>query len=568
MVENRPKLLLMLMRIHHCLQRRFFAVIIVFLLSVITVFAGSKLNDLNIHVVLDNNGDARITETRLMHITAEGTECYIVLQNLKGQTISDLEVSDESGTTFNNIGEWDVSRSRAAKAGKCGIVTKSDGYEICWGLGEKGERTYITSYTVHGLMKSYEDFDGFNWMFVAEGVKPRPQHVKLTIEAAEGDSLITPDNTRIWGFRYRGDIVFEGDSIHGYKIVAESSEPFTQGSAMVAMVEFDKGLFSPELSEVRSFEDVKGKAFEGSDYRVADEGFSFKDWLLIIFGCIIVLSVPIVLIWKLIQFLRMRRKTRKNLLWYRDIPFEGNLQEANKAINAFRWVSPNNDNMLSACVLKLIQMGALHIGTGLDKKGRTVQQFGIKDLPDEDKQQELLRKIYHIFKLAAGNDSVLEPKELKKYMKAKENRPEMDNFVDALHECYKLSYYKDKIEEVRKLNGLKKFLKEFTLLDERGAQEVGLWKDYMVYATLFGIADQVIRDMKKINPEYFLMDDLAKEMADDMTLPVIYSTFRRSTNRAIDNKAAREARDSGGGGSASWGGGGGFSGGGFGGGIR
>ncbi|MBQ2182357.1 MAG: hypothetical protein II400_08950 [Bacteroidaceae bacterium] len=78
--------------------------LLVFLLSVITVFAGSKLNDLNIHVVLSNNGDARITETRLMHITSEGTECYIVLQNLNGQTISDLEVSDESGMSFNNIG--------------------------------------------------------------------------------------------------------------------------------------------------------------------------------------------------------------------------------------------------------------------------------------------------------------------------------------------------------------------------------------------------------------------------------------------------------------------------------
>ena len=135
------------MRFHHCLPQRFFAVLLVFLLSVITVFAGSKLNDLNIHVVLDSNGDARITETRLMHITSEGTECYIVLQNLNGQTISDLEVSDESGMSFNNIGEWDVNRSRSAKTGKCGIVTKSNGYEICWGLGEGGERTYITSYT-------------------------------------------------------------------------------------------------------------------------------------------------------------------------------------------------------------------------------------------------------------------------------------------------------------------------------------------------------------------------------------------------------------------------------------
>jgi hypothetical protein len=128
-VENRPMLLLKPMRVHHCLPQRFFAVLVVFLLSVITVFAGSKLNDLNIHAVLDNNGDARITETRLMHVTSEGTECYTVLQNLKGQTISDLEVSDESGMSFNNIGEWDVNRSRSAKTGKCGIVTKSNGYD-------------------------------------------------------------------------------------------------------------------------------------------------------------------------------------------------------------------------------------------------------------------------------------------------------------------------------------------------------------------------------------------------------------------------------------------------------
>ena len=120
--------------------------------------------------------------------------------------------------------------------------------------------------------------------------------------------------------------------------------------------------------------------------------------------------------------------------------------------------------------------------------------------------------------------------------------------------------------------GLKKFLKEFTLLDERGVNEVKLWKDYMIYATLFGIADQVIADMKKINPEYFNMDQVADQMANDMTLPMIRSTLLNSTSRAVANKAAREAqarRISGRGGHTSWGGGGGgFSGGGFGGGVR
>ena len=96
-----------------------------------------------------------------------------------------------------------------------------------------------------------------------------------------------------------------------------------------------------------------------------------------------------------------------------------------------------------------------------------------------------------------------------------------------------------------------------------------MWKDYMIYATLFGIADQVIKDMKKINPEYFNMDQVAAQMANDTTLPMIYSTLHSGTSRAVANKAAREARASGHGGHSSWGGGGGgFSGGGFGGGVR
>ena len=68
---------------------------------------------------------------------------------------------------------------------------------------------------------------------------------------------------------------------------------------------------------------------------------------------------------------------------------------------------------------------------------------------------------------------------------------------------------------------------------------------------------------------------VANQMADNMTLPTIYSTMHSSTTRAAMNKAEREAqaraarvRASGGGGHSSWGGGGGFSGGGFGGGVR
>ena len=105
-----------------------------------------------------------------MMIDSEGTECYIVVGNLNGSEVHDLTVSDETGLDFSNIGRWDIDRSRSWKEGKCGIVTKHNGYELCWGLGERGDRVYTTSYTVTNLVKGYDDADGFNYMFVAQGV--------------------------------------------------------------------------------------------------------------------------------------------------------------------------------------------------------------------------------------------------------------------------------------------------------------------------------------------------------------------------------------------------------------
>ena len=520
--------------------------------------AYSSLSDLNIRVVLSRNGDARITETRQMDIDDEGTECYIVVGNLNGSEVRDLKVSDETGLNYEFEEDWFVNGMRSQKAGKCGIVETRDGYELCWGLGDSGYRTYTTSYTVTNLVKGYDDADGFNYMFVADDIRPYPEHVKLTIV---GDSAFTADNTAIWAFRYRGDISFDGNAI-----VAETSESFGSSSAMVVMCQFRKGLFAPQDVRQGSFEDIKNTAFEGSDYDDED------DWggiLIFIFFAIGFVILPgIAAVYHAYAVWRARKKANKDLLWYRDIPLNGNLQQANNILNAYRYVGADYNNLLSACILKLIDMGAISIEQRLNEKGKTEQNFVVHDLQHAGEQPVLLRKIHSIFQKAAGSDTILEPRELKSYMKSSYNSSIMDSFINTLHTKTSIWDYKDKLDDVRQVFGLRKFLKEFSLLDERHVNEVALWKDYMIYATLFGIADQVIKDMKKINPEYFNMDQVAGQMADDMTLPMIYSTMHASTSRAAMSKAEREARASGGGGSSSWGGGGGFSGGGSGGGIR
>ena len=528
--------------------------------------ARPQLHDLSIRVVLSKNGDARIIETRQMSIDSEGTECYIPIGNLNGSEVRDLTVTDESEQTFTNIGSWDINESRNWKAGKCGIVNKHNGYELCWGLGDSGERTYVTSYTVTNLVKGYEDADGFNYMFVAQGISPLPDHVKLTIEP-EDTLQFTAENTGIWGFRYNGEVGFMN-----YQITAESSEPFENRSALIIMARFNKGMFEPADVREGIFEQVKNLAFEGSDYVDEDE-WTWKDTLALIALLIGIIIFPLLLfIGYIIYVWRARRKVQKDLMWYRDIPYDGNLQRVNDVLNAYKYFNTDYNNLLSACILKLINLGAITIEQSQNAKGLFVQNFVIHDLKDSDQQPKLLKQVHNIFKQAAGNDTILEPKELKSYMKSKYNQSITDSFITTLHTKTSISHYKNELEDVRQVFGLRKYLEEFSLIDERHVQEVTLWKDYMIYATLFGIADQVIRDMKKINPEYFNMDQVANQMADDRTLPTIYSTMHSSTTRAAMSKAQREAereaRSSGHGGHASWGGGGGFSGGGFGGGVR
>ena len=544
-------------------------VLLLVLASATSLFARPQLHRLDIRVVLSHNGDARITETRQMSIDSEGTECYIGMGVFEGSEVRDLTVTDETGLQYENVGSWDIDRSRSWKAGKCGIVTKHGGYELCWGLGDSGERTYITSYTYTNLIHAHPDADAIRHVFLDADVTPKPDKAYLTIEAEEDYVRFTEENSGIWGFRFGGELGFDNG-----KMVAYNDEPFGSSGAMYIMCRFDKGLFEPEIQDADSFETKKEQAFEGSDYVGGYDGYGGGDddegfWAFV-FMVVGFVVVPIVTgVWYFVYVWRARKKAFKDLLWYRDIPMKGNLQLANDMLNAYRYVGTDYNNLLSACVLKLINMGAISIESRLNSKGKTEQNFVMHELPNYADQPLLLRKIHNIFKTAAGEDTVLEPKELKSFMRSTKNESITDSFINTLHTKTGITHYKDRLEEVRQVFGLKKFLQEFTLLDERHVQEVALWKDYMIYATLFGIADQVIRDMKKINPEYFNMDQVANQMADNMTLPMIRSTLLNSTSRAVANKAAREARASGRGGHSSWGGGGGgFSGGGFGGGVR
>ena len=542
----------------------------------LSVAAAPVLRNLQILVKLHDNGDADIREIRTMDIDGEGTECYIVIGNLNGSDIKNFKVTDETNQKYVNEGEWNVDRSRQQKAGRCGMVTKSNGYELCWGLGNSGTRIYMVDYTVTNMVRSYEESDGFNWMFVTRDMNPAPQKATVMI-TADREGGLPHDSIGAWSFGFKGNVTLEEDGV-----VVTTSEPMTSEMAMIIMLEIQKGIVHPTMAGKGSFKDLRKEAFEGSDYNSGERPWYKKFWDELVSDLtafFTVLGIIILFVWMILHSIKTRmerKKLLKTVDWYREIPVNGDLVRARGLYDAFfTGGGITTENMIGAMVLRLLRTNVLRIenlyvdATGLKKvfggKGKMQDCIVVGEFNDKNRLVNTapIKKLYHMMREASGEDLILQPNELKKYMK--NHVDEVMSFMKSIEVNTSIKEAKRSIDDVRKVFGLKKFLSDFTLANERHLSELNLWNDYLIYATLFGIADQVKADMVKVNPEYLQMNEIARNLTNDTVVPLLMAS---TYNSAHSVQQAVSSRDSGGGGHSSFGGGGGFSGGGHGGGVR
>ena len=82
--------------------------------------------------------------------------------------------------------------------------------------------------------------------------------------------------------------------------------------------------------------------------------------------------------------------------------------------------------------------------------------------------------------------------------------------------------------EKEKWRGLKRYMEEFSLLKDKEVPHLVLWEKYLVYATVFGIADKVIKQLKIVYPEI-------KNLNDYTYMNLVYNTaFTTSFINSLD----------------------------------
>ncbi len=130
----------------------------------------------------------------------------------------------------------------------------------------------------------------------------------------------------------------------------------------------------------------------------------------------------------------------------------------------------------------------------ITNSSNSVFNIDLKDGSFEKTKRE--QELYDMLKQAAGGNNTLDSNELKTWSKKNINSMELW-YSRLLFNSFEV----DLKQEAEILLGLKNFLLDYSLIDERSHIEVKVWESYLIYAQLLGITDKVNAEFKKLYPD-------------------------------------------------------------------
>lgn len=555
-----------------------FIILFIFIFSLAKQVNANSISSINMDIYLSDTGDATITETWQTYLD-EGTENYHPYFNIGNSKIIFNSVKDDRGTTYNYNSNWNIDNSFEIKKNTFGIYNSGNEYDLCWGISEYGNRTYTLNYTIQNFIYNTTDnYQILYWTLIPKGMSSSVDKVYIKVHANNNFS----DDLPVWGYGNYGGTVYV------YNGIIEATSPekgLSTDQYMTILVKFSSNTFNTTNSIDKSWDEVYSEAKKGATaYKENDNSFMsiLSNFLYIIVAVLV--FVPYALSAKRKKNHMISGKDElKDVLPFRDIPFGEDYFYTNYLAQEYDLISTDT-NILGAMFLKWIKNNYLTISTeekGIFKTKTTkfiINPNSINQITDPN---EL--KLWDIINKAAV-DNILEDNEFKKY--CKKNYQTLLNLFDNINDNIDKNLKNNNAfittveikktfgtskkyiatsklnEDARKLAGLKVFFKDFTSLNEKQSIEVKQWREYLIYAQILGMAEQVAKEFKKFYP-----DVITDVNYNDIIL--INNFSNNGVYAAMDARSRAENYSAGGGGFSFGGGGGGsFGGGGSGGGSR
>lgn len=578
--------------------------------------ASLYLNNLDFYAEIDTNGNMNVTETWNIRISNTNTlyKTFELDEN-KYSGITNVQVSEVGRGAFTETDEWAY---HLTKDYYFGGINDDGKFEISFGVGlddSTDTNTYKISYTVVDAIKKYDDCAELYWQFLGSDAAVDASKITGTIKLpSEADSK---EDIRVWGHveTLNGEIYVTSTDTVEFSLDNYISGNYVEvriamPSEMIETAErtYNKNVLPSIIEEETEW---------ANEANIRRERKQRNEKIIKTVIIVAMVIIGIVLLRQTVKYIKIFKNTKKLIPtekyeYFREKP-DKNSTPADALFlynNGVNVASTAFGNVFSATLLNLSLKGYFKITVEQNEKGKkeTLIYKTKKDIEDLQYEEE---RIARFVKNAIDSKEKITIKELQKYIRnhassvssliektgieTKNKNKMTENFDEekskekskyigiaivyfavamfciaflpvailliinailALMINGKLSNLTQKgIDEREKWKGLKKYMEDFSLLNEKEIPALEVWEEYLVYATVFGIADKVIKQLKMVYPQIDEMDDFN-------TVSYIYlmshTDFNSSFSKAINSSiSSTMSSGSGGGGGFSGGGGGG-----------
>lgn len=562
-----------------------FLTLVICSFSLVSVYAkNTEIKNMIIDVDIDKQGNAYIKETWNMSVY-EGTEVYKVLDNMDESVVSNLRVKDDTGKQYQVMKEWDVDLDFDEKANQCGIVQDGDRYELCFGIGKYGERTYTFEYRVSNFIKQYNDNQGLNFAFFSD-MSLDIDNAIITISSPYD---FNEENSQIWGFGYSGKVYYnDGD------VILEKTNSIDD-ERMQLLMRINEPLFTNTFEHKGDFQKILDDALEDSEYE--DESYQqngyytaypYKDYSSYIFlgiGSIVILGGIIAVIaisygsysssLEKYRFQDNRDFEEDDEDVYKDIPCDGDLFKIYYLANKGNIIIEDKGGLIASLLLKWLYNGWIVYEKREEKSFLSFHKDGFaidlnKTVPCDHPLEE---ELFDFFVEASGKNQILETDEFEEWCIEHEDR--LDQWFESIEQHVEYEYRRSGMittetnegkwlwktvqrnrevldvslrEDMVQIAGFKHYLESEEYQNEKAQMDTRLWEKYLIYASLLGVYDEVEEQLEAIYPNYM-------QIANMHALYTSHMIYTMSTDSY--SSAHQSSSISGGGSSFSGGGGGG-----------
>lgn len=502
------------------------------------VFArNTEIDRMIIDVYLDRQGNAYVKETWNMYVD-EGSEIYKVLDHMEESYVKNLSVTDDKGYVYQYNDDWDIDLDKEEKDGKCGIIKDGDRYEICFGIGDYGQRTYSFEYQITHFIKQYDQVQGLNYAFFSD-MDLNINYAKVTLSNEEA---FNEENSQIWAFGYQGKVYYQDGCV-----VLESDGSIAQDGQMQLLMKINDGMFQGAFKQQGDFQKILERALKNSEYdeQSYDQGDYYKayeyddsvnGYLIGGVAMIILLSSGLTISYG-VKSSSMKKKRYEDdeeldLLSVQPsslIPCFGDLFEIYfLAKEAHLIDEENKGGLISALLLKWIKEGTLTFerreNKGFFKWNN--EKYEIDFHSTMMSSNELEVRLYHFMKEASGKNMILEDHEFEMWCSS--HYEQLQQWFQDVETSIKNKYYKEGLireeevtdrwliqtlhrkrevwshiikDQIRSVVALQLFLK--TCFDELDEKQ---WEDYYIYVSLLDTCDELKETVNMdIYPMFYTM---------------------------------------------------------------